>query len=175
MLRTEIEAGKASFAPHPRRAGRTAIIIVGVALVAVLGGVLMAKAPRDFHTGQSASGSIAQNSNDLLVEARGLLASGKPLDAIKLYDQVLTLQPDNPERSRTADELVALVGRGGATPLDLVRKGEQLAASAVAAGAALSPTRICFDGHRAASAGSPTLRAAPPPRADGVSRPRPAR
>ena len=123
-----IEAGKASFAPHPRRAGRTAIIVVGVALVAVLGGVLMARAAGLRLPGQSASGTISQNSNDLLVEARGLLASGKPLDAIKLYDQVLTLQPDNAEALAYRGWLLYQTGDA-----DLLSEGKQLIASAVAA------------------------------------------
>ncbi len=123
-----IEAGRASFAPQSRRPARTAIVIAAVALVAVLGGVVMARAAGLRLPGQSASGNISQNSNDLLVEARGLLAAGKAVDAIKIYDQVLQLQPDNPEALAYRGWLLYQTGDP-----DLVGEGKQLIADAVAA------------------------------------------
>ena len=123
-----IEAGRASFAPQSRRPARTAIVIAAVALVAVLGGVVMARAAGLRLPGQSASGNISQNSNDLLVEARGLLAAGKAVDAIKIYDQVLQLQPDNPEALAYRGWLLYQTGDP-----DLLGEGKQLIADAVAA------------------------------------------
>ncbi|HMK11433.1 MAG TPA: tetratricopeptide repeat protein [Acidimicrobiales bacterium] len=122
-----IEAGKASFTPSTRRPGRTALVIAAVTVVAVLGGVLMARAAGLRLPGQSASGTISQNSNDLLVEARGMLAQGKAVDAIKLYDQVLTLQPDNPEALAYRGWLLYQTGDA-----DLIDQGKQLIAQAVA-------------------------------------------
>ena len=92
-----IEAGKAKFAPPRPGGARTALIVGAVAAVAVVAGLVMARAAGLRLPGESASGSISQNSNSLLVEARGLLASGNAVEAIRLYDEVLTLQPDNPE------------------------------------------------------------------------------
>ena len=126
-----IEAGKAKFAP-PRPGGAlTALIVGAVAAVAVVAGLVMARAAGLRLPGESASGSISQNSNSLLVEARGLLASGDAVEAIRLYDEVLTLQPDNPE---------ALAYRGWllyqtAEP-ELMAEGKELVARAVAADAA---------------------------------------
>ena len=103
-------------------------MIAAVALVAVLGGVVMARAAGLRLPGQSASGNISQNSNDLLVEARGLLAAGKAVDAIKIYDQVLQLQPDNPEALAYRGWLLYQTGDP-----DLLGEGKQLIADAVAA------------------------------------------
>ena len=123
-----IEAGKAAIAPREHHPARTAILIGAVALVAILGGVLMARAAGLRLPGQSASGSISQNSNDLLVEARGLLAAGKALDAIKIYDQVLKLQPDNAEALAYRGWLLYQTGDP-----ELLDEGKQLIADAVAA------------------------------------------
>ncbi len=125
-----IESGKASFAPKRRRPGRTAIVIASVALVAVLGGLLMARAAGLRLPGESASGSISQNSNDLLVEARGLLAAGQAVEAIKRYDEVLQLQPDNPEALAYRGWLLYQTGDP-----DLIDEGKGLIADAVAADA----------------------------------------
>jgi tetratricopeptide (TPR) repeat protein len=123
-----IESGKASFAPPDRHPARSAIVILAVALVAVLGGVVMARAAGLRLPGQSASGNISQSSNDLLVEARGLLAAGKAVDAIKIYDQVLKLQPDNAEALAYRGWLLYQTGDP-----ELLDEGKQLIADAVAA------------------------------------------
>ena len=125
-----IEAGRASFSSPPRNTRRTALVVTLVALVAVLGGVAMARAAGLRLPGQSATGTISQNSNDLLVEARGLLAAGKAVDAVKIYDQVLTLQPDNPEALAYRGWLLYQTGDP-----ELIDEGKQLIANAVAADA----------------------------------------
>jgi tetratricopeptide (TPR) repeat protein len=125
-----IEAGRASFSDQPHDRKRTVLVVALVALVAVLGGVAMARAAGLRLPGQSATGTISQNSNDLLVEARGLLAAGKAIDAIKIYDQVLTLQPDNPEALAYRGWLLYQTGDP-----ELLAEGKQLIANAVAADA----------------------------------------
>jgi len=134
-----IEAGKAPYSSPQRRPARTAIVVTAVALVAVLGGVVMARAAGLRLPGQSASGSISQNSNDLLVEARGLLAAGKAVDAIKIYDQVLKLQPENPEALAYRGWLLYQTGDP-----ELLDEGKQLIADAVAADAEYPDAHFFF-------------------------------
>jgi cytochrome c-type biogenesis protein CcmH/NrfG len=126
-----IEAGKAKFA-HPRRnTARTALVVAAILAGAVVAGLVMARAAGLRLPGESASGSISQNSNSLLVEARGLLAEGNAVDAIRIYDEVLTLQPDNPEALAYRGWLLYQTGES-----ELMAEGEELIARAVAADAA---------------------------------------
>ena len=107
------------------------MIVGAVAVVAVVAGLVMARAAGLRLPGESASGSISQNSNSLLVEARGLLASGNAVEAIRLYDEVLTLQPDNPEALAYRGWLLYQTGED-----ELMAEGKELVARAVAADAA---------------------------------------
>jgi tetratricopeptide (TPR) repeat protein len=126
-----IEAGKAKLAPPRRSPGRTALIVGAVAAVALVAGLVMARAAGLRLPGESASGTISQNSNSLLVEARGLLASGDAVEAIRLYDEVLTLQPDNPEALAYRGWLLYQTGEA-----ELMAEGKELIARAVVADAA---------------------------------------
>jgi tetratricopeptide (TPR) repeat protein len=126
-----IDAGKAKFALPRRNMGRTALIVGAVAAAAIVAGLVMARAAGLRLPGESASGTISQNSNSLLVEARGLLASGDAVEAIRLYDEVLTLQPDNPEALAYRGWLLYQTGE-----TELMGEGKELIARAVVADAA---------------------------------------
>ena len=94
-----IEEGKAGLSQQ--RQGRrrstkaTAFVVAGVAAVALLAGVLVAAASGERVPGQTVSGAVPSNTDDQLTRAQQLLAQGKAVDALKLYDQVLKQDPRN--------------------------------------------------------------------------------
>ena len=77
--------------------GRSAVgrpvVLTGVALVAVLAGLLMARSVGDRGRGDTLSGEIRLSTRTLLIEA-GVAGPG---EAIDLYGQVLEIQPSNVE------------------------------------------------------------------------------
>ena len=92
-LRGESEAS----APHPEpRRARKFVWIAGVLVFAVLAGALIARAVGQRASGDTATGAINESSAMLLSRARGFLGTN-PVEAIKLYDQVLQRDPNNSE------------------------------------------------------------------------------
>lgn len=91
---------------------RTTAWVAGVIVFAALAGWLVARSSGDRLPGQSASGSIDQAPSDQLAQARQLYASGKVLDAVKLYDAVLKRDPTNVEALAYRGWLVRLAGLG---------------------------------------------------------------
>jgi tetratricopeptide (TPR) repeat protein len=110
-------------APRPRNWRRITLWAAVVAVVAVAAGVLVAWASGDRLPGDTSSGDIAQNVTAKLAEARSLQASDLK-GAIQRYDEVLQVEPDNPEALAYRGWLVSLVG-AQANATDLVQKGEQ--------------------------------------------------
>jgi len=96
-----IEHREAAFqrARPPRSRGRTAAWVVGLLVLSIGLGVVVAQSAGRRDPGESVSGDIRRTSRDLLLEA-GSLWTGDPPDllgAIALYDQVLADQPANTE------------------------------------------------------------------------------
>jgi len=119
-----IESAQAALpAKQPRNWRRIALWGAAVVVVAVAAGVLVAWASGDRLPGDSSSGDIAQSVTAKLAEARSLQASDLK-GAIQRYDEVLQVEPDNPEALAYRGWLVALVG-SQANAADLVQKGEQ--------------------------------------------------
>jgi len=119
-----IESERAALPSRPRRNWRRiALWTAVVVLVAVAAGVLVAWASGDRLPGDTSSGDIAQNVTAKLAEARSLQASDLK-GAVQRYDEVLQVEPDNPEALAYRGWLVALVG-AQANASDLVQKGEQ--------------------------------------------------
>ncbi len=106
----------------PRNLRLGGLWTVAVVVVAVIAGVLVAWASGDRLPGDSSSGDIAQNVTAKLAEARSLQASDLK-GAIQRYDEVLQVEPDNPEALAYRGWLVTLVG-SQANATDLVQKGE---------------------------------------------------
>jgi tetratricopeptide (TPR) repeat protein len=89
---------------------RTLAWVAGVVVFAVVAGLLVARSSGDRLPGQSSSGSIDQVGTDRLAQARSLYASGKVLEAVKIYDQVLKTDPKNVEALAYRGWLVRLAG-----------------------------------------------------------------
>jgi tetratricopeptide (TPR) repeat protein len=91
-------------ARRPRRSARGPIIAGVVVLLAVLVGWAVASSAGDRTPGQNISGTAAGASSasagsvdGLLAQARDLVAQQKVLDAVKVYDQVLKIDPNQVE------------------------------------------------------------------------------
>jgi tetratricopeptide (TPR) repeat protein len=80
-----------------RSRGRVALIVGGVAAVAVLAGFLVAGASGTRSESQGITGDAAMGVRDKLVECAGLDAGGEALEAIQCYDEVLEEDADNTE------------------------------------------------------------------------------
>jgi hypothetical protein len=108
---------------RPRHWKRIGLWSAGLLVVAVLAGVFVAWASGDRLPGDSSSGDIAENVTSKLAEARALQASDLK-GAIQRYDEVLKVEPDNPEALTYRGWLVTLVG-SQANATDLLQSGEQ--------------------------------------------------
>ncbi|HEX4978675.1 MAG TPA: hypothetical protein VFV35_01300 [Acidimicrobiales bacterium] len=98
---------RAAPAPPPRRGGsgglrRTGWVALVVAL-AVAAGMLVARSAGERVAGDTASGSVPDASTDRIARAQRLVREGEVLEAVKVYDDLLADDPDNP---------VALAERG---------------------------------------------------------------
>lgn len=96
-----IERREAAFdrARPPRRRGRTLAWVVGLLVLSIGLGVVVAQSSGRRDPGESVSGDIRRTNRDLLLEAGSLWNADPPdvLGAIALYDQVLADQPANTE------------------------------------------------------------------------------
>jgi hypothetical protein len=111
--------------PKKRPRHRARLVLWGALLVAVavLAGVLVAWGSGDRLPGDSSSGDIAESVTSKLAEARSLQSSDAK-GAIQRYDEVLKVEPDNPEALTYRGWLLVLVGNQ-ANATDLVQTGEQ--------------------------------------------------
>ncbi len=90
--------------PPRRRRARAIVASVVVLLVGVGAGLAVAFSAGERAPGQSATGSIPSGATeDRVTKAQQLVGEGKILDAVKLYDDILRDDPQNP---------VALAQRG---------------------------------------------------------------
>jgi tetratricopeptide (TPR) repeat protein len=107
-----IDQGKATLAEQrpPFRPGR---LVAGVALIAVLAvgaGVLVARSSGDRLAGETITGDIRETNSQKLAEASRLFQDGQALEAIKKYDEVIEVDPDNREALAYRGWLVVLAG-----------------------------------------------------------------
>jgi tetratricopeptide (TPR) repeat protein len=95
-----------------RRRGVVALAVI-VCFVAAAVGLVVARATHRL-PGQTASGSVTltddQRLAQELVQARVLSTQGRDLDAIKLYDRVLAVEPRQPEALAYRGWLLRLAG-----------------------------------------------------------------
>jgi tetratricopeptide (TPR) repeat protein len=98
-----------------RRRGIVALAVI-VCFAAAAAGLVVARATHRL-PGQTASGSVTltddQRLAQELVQARVLSAQGDDLDAIKLYDKVLAVEPRQPEALAYRGWLLRLAGAAG--------------------------------------------------------------
>lgn len=82
-----------------RSRGRTVAWVVGLLVLSIGLGIVVAQSSGRRDPGESASGDIRRTNRDLLLEAGSLWTADPPdlLGAISLYDQVLADQPANTE------------------------------------------------------------------------------
>lgn len=90
--------------------GQRVITLVGVVLLAVLAGVLLARASGFRSPADSLTGAIRQSSSGLLSEADTLTREGRWPEAIDVYDQVLDVAPGNVEALTYRGWLTARLG-----------------------------------------------------------------
>jgi tetratricopeptide (TPR) repeat protein len=107
--------GEAGRARGRRRRGVVALAVI-VCFVAAAAGLVFTRATHRL-PGQTASGSVTladdQRLAQELVQARVLATQGKDLDAIKLYDKVLAVEPRQPEALAYRGWLLRLAGVAG--------------------------------------------------------------
>lgn len=128
------EAAPATRADSPRGAAwsrrRRLVVAAGVAAFALLAGVLVAATSGQRDPGDTATGSIRETSVDRLAQARGHFERGDVVDALRAYDQVLEVDPDN--REALAYRGFLLVSAGGEASARIGAESEDLVASGIA-------------------------------------------
>lgn len=90
-------------APASRRGWRPLAWVLGVLLVALGAGWFVASSAGERVAGDTATGSVPEASTDRIARAQRLVRDGEVLEAIKVYDDLLADDPENP---------VALAERG---------------------------------------------------------------
>ncbi len=114
-------------------------VVVGAVLVAFAGatGALVARSAGERTPGAPASGSIAATGPsggiaDQLAEAQELIGNNETLAAIKVYDQIIEKDPEQPEALAYRGWLLRLAGRAAGNA-ELIDKGMEYIERAVAA------------------------------------------
>jgi tetratricopeptide (TPR) repeat protein len=93
-----IDSQEARFdAPRPSSWSRRALAIGAVVVVALVAGLVLARAVGFRSPTDSATGDIRQSSRTVLLEAQAAAGSGDYDSAIELYDQVLAQEPSSAE------------------------------------------------------------------------------
>lgn len=106
--------------------GRTvAMWVIGVVVVGVLAGVLMAQASGRRGEGETLSGDIRESSRQLLADADAAFAAGDIDAAIEAYDAVLEAEPANAEALTYRGSLVYGQGRTD-EGLEQIRRATQV-------------------------------------------------
>ncbi len=109
----EIEDGRSAIVPKRERSWQRRTVVVGVTLLAAVGlGVFVALSAGQRLPGQSLTGG--QPADEVAVklsQASQVLMSDSPT-ALKLYDEVLAIEPDNVEALTYKAWLFVLAGRG---------------------------------------------------------------
>lgn len=116
-----IDERRAAFAAVESRLStrQRALTFVGVVIVAVLAGVLLARASGFRAPSDSVSGDIRQSSASLLAEADTLTREGEWPEALAIYEEVLDISPANVEALTYRGWLTARLGDEPAGLLDI--------------------------------------------------------
>jgi cytochrome c-type biogenesis protein CcmH/NrfG len=100
----------------PRRRGRTVAAVVVVAALAIGAGVTVANMAGSRKPGQTATGTIRQNTNNKLSQAAQLASSGKFAEALAIYDGVVAKDPGNIEALSERGLLLVTLANATAKP-----------------------------------------------------------
>jgi tetratricopeptide (TPR) repeat protein len=94
-----IETQEAEFdaARRQRSWPRQLAAVAGIVVIALVAGVVLARAVGFRSPSDSATGDIRQSSRTLLLEAQAAAGGGEADAALELYDEVLSNDPSNPE------------------------------------------------------------------------------
>jgi tetratricopeptide (TPR) repeat protein len=94
-----IEAKQAAAAPArpPRSWGRTIAWVAGIAVFAVLAGVLVARMSGSRRDSETATGDVRDNTRQLIVDATNAAQRGDYDDAVALFTDALDLSPSDTE------------------------------------------------------------------------------
>ena len=103
LLRADGSAPEVVATAGRRRRGRIVAAVVALACVSGGAGYAVAQASGERLAGDEASGDLPEGSVDRITKANALAADGDILEAIKVYDDLLEDDPENP---------VALAQRG---------------------------------------------------------------
>lgn len=109
------EADLESELAPPRLSWKAPVAVLVVVALAVLSGWAVASSAGDRTAGQAATGSVPSSSNPVqakLAEAQQLIGEKKVLDAVKTYDEVLKIDPQQPEALAYRGWLLYLAGLG---------------------------------------------------------------
>ncbi len=91
------EPSRRTSSPGERSRGRIAVWTGGIAVLALVAGILVAQFSGTRRAGESVSGDIRTTTREMLFEAGVLSGEGDVEGAIEIYDEVLELQPTNTE------------------------------------------------------------------------------
>lgn len=97
-------------APARSSVGRRVLVLGACLAVATVAGVLLANALGSRPVGAPLTGSLPTMTSDRLAEAGALIAQGKAIDAVKLYDEILKDDPKQPAALAYRGWLVRLAG-----------------------------------------------------------------
>jgi tetratricopeptide (TPR) repeat protein len=112
---------------------RGVLVGLGVVALAGLAGVAVARTAGERVPGQAAAGSITDTGpGEKLSRAAALAGQGDVLGAIKLYDEVIAIDPGNAQALAYRGWLVRLAGRAGGDNA-LIDKGLSFIERAIAA------------------------------------------
>ena len=136
----ELDAGSApqpeaamTPAPPPRSRARLAILgLAGVAL-SVAAGWALSSAMGERLPGDQATGSIVETPVDPLTRAQQLVADGKLVEAVKLYDEVLADKPSGRTKAIALAQRGWLISRAAKADPTLADKGLAQIDEAIAA------------------------------------------
>jgi tetratricopeptide (TPR) repeat protein len=92
------------------RRRRGVVTVVAVLAVAVAAGVALAGAMGSRSAGEPLSGSLPTSTADRLARASQFVGEGKPVEAIKLYDEILENDPEQPAALAYRGWIVRLAG-----------------------------------------------------------------
>jgi cytochrome c-type biogenesis protein CcmH/NrfG len=104
--------------------------VVVVAALAVGAGVAVANAAGSRKPGQSATGTIRENSNNKLSRAAQLATKGDFVEALKLYDQVIKVDAGNVEALSERGLLLVSLANASQKP-ELAQRGQESIRSAL--------------------------------------------
>lgn len=104
------------------RSWRPVVVVAAVVAAAAGAGFAVARTAGERVPGQVLTGGVTETSGEKLNRAAALVREGKALDALKLYDQVITAEPDNVQALANRGWVVRIVGKQ-ADNAELVEKG----------------------------------------------------